>query len=323
MTVVLSSFSLVLIFGFVVGDPAIRTEVREAVQVPNTPAKLDVDELWKRAAPISDEVREIWTEAIENLGSTENRSCKYTKLTAPCDDCGDELIRRSFFALRHSLLQPGLKALMEWFDTPATHTVSAQVEEKFDSTLEPPWTLLTLDNEKPNEAQRYSHFQEKIALHSSVEQQRARKEARIPVGDFHPASMRSWFEPLVPTHNLGTEDGKLYVGLQPNRKSKSPLIKHVQLTIAIDTATNDITTFDQRAIRGFVPHFGLRVREFSYKGILERDPILDAVVLKQFEYSFRVRLTTIFPSKNRFRHWYRDFECEVEPELSNLDVGSS
>ena len=320
LTITLWSLASVLITGCVLGDSAISPDDLEAKQIPTLSEILDVEELWQQATPISDKVLEIWTEAIDNLGSTENRSCKYTKVTAPCDECGEELIRRSFFALRHSLLQPGFKALMEWFDTPATHTVSARVEEQFDATLEPPWTLLTLDNVEPTEAQRYSHFQEKIAQYSSVEQKRARKEARIPVGDFHPASMRSWFKPLVPTHYLGTNEGKIYIGLKPHRKTKSPLNRHIQLTMEIDATTNELTSFDQRAIRSFVPHFGLRVREFNYRGTLERDPILDVVVLKHFEYSFRVRLTAIFPSENRFTHWYHDFECGEESGTVELSV---
>lgn len=320
LTIVLSSLASVLISGSVLGNPTFPPDDSQTTEDPIPSEILDVEELWQQATPISDDVLEIWTEAIDNLGSTENRSCKYTKITAPCDDCGEELIRRSFFALRHSLLQPGFKALMEWFDTPATHTVSARVEEQFDATLEPPWTLLTLDNVEPTEAQRYSHFQEKIALYSSVEQKRAREEARNPVGDFHPASMRSWFEPLVPTHYLGTKKGKIFIGLKPNRKTKSPLNRHIQLTMEIDTTTNELTSFDQRAIRSFVPHFGLRVREFNYRGTLERDPILDSVILKHFEYSFRVRLTAIFPSENRFTHWYQDFECGEESGPVELSV---
>ncbi len=319
LTITLWSLASALNTGSVLGDSAITPVDPHAMPEPTPSETLDVEELWQQATPISDDVLEIWTEAIDNLGSTENRSCKYTKITAPCDDCGEELIRRSFFALRHSLLQPGFKALMEWFDTPATHTVSARVEEQFDATLEPPWTLLTLDNVEPTEAQRYSHFQEKIAQYSSVEQKRARKEERIPVGDFHPASMQSWFKPLVPTHYLGTKEGKIVIGLKPHRKTKSPLNQHIQLTMEIDTTTNELASFDQRAIRSFVPHFGLRVREFNYRGTLERDPILDVVVLKHFEYSFQVRLTAVFSSKNRFRHWYQDFECVEDlgdPQLS-------
>ena len=302
-------FTLILSFGCTVRDSVLYSVTDDSFDLSTTTEEHDLESLWLEAEPISDENLEIWTEAIGNLGSTENRSCTYTKVTDPCDDCDGDPTRRSFYAIRHSLLQPGIKALMEWFDTPATHTVSARVEEKFDSTLEPPWTLLTLDDDEPTERERYSHFQEKIALFSSVEQKRARREARIPIGDFHPAAMKSWFEPLKPTHYLGTEDGQIFVGLQPNRKSKSPLTKHLRLTLAIDAVDRDITMFDQRSIRGFAPHFGLRISRLEYQGTLERDPELDFVVLNQLEYSFQVRLTAVFPSKNRFKHWYQDFEC--------------
>ena len=309
-----------LMQGCTAQDSTLQSVNRETLQDSTIPNGFDVEGLWSRATPISEEVLEIWTEAIDNLGSTENRSCTYTKVTEPCEDCGDELTRRSFYAVRHSLLQPGLEALMEWFDTPATHTVSAKVEEKFDPTQEPPWTLLTLDNAEPTEQQRYSHFQEKIALHSSVEQKRARRSERTPVGDFHPAAMKTWFESLKPTHYLGTNNGTLYVGLQPNRKSKSPITKHLQLTIAIDTETRDIAMFDQRALRSFVPHFGLRINDLNYQGTFTRDPNLNIVVLSHFEYSFRVRLTAIFPSKNHFIYDYRDFDCESEAETSEPRV---
>ena len=85
------------------------------------------------------------------------------------------------------------------------------------------------------------------------------------------------------------------------------MTKHVQLTMAIDLETHDLKMFDQRSIRGFVPHFGLRIRELEFRGTLERDPKLDAVVLNHMEYFFKVRLTAVFPSKNRFRHSYQAF----------------
>lgn len=310
LIVLVSLLAPVLISGCAVRDSVIDSVAHDSAEGSKAPEGLDIESLWVSAVPVSDETLEIWTEAVDKLGSNENRSCTYTKVTAPCDDCDGEPTRRSLYALRHSLLQPGIKALMEWFDTPATHTVTARVEEKFDSTLEPPWTLLKLDDEKPNDSERYSHFQEKIALFSSVEQKRARREERIPVGDFHPAAMKSWFETLVPTHYLGTEEGQLYIGLQPNRKSKSPMTKHLQLTLGIDTETNDLTMFDQRAKRGFVPHFGLHVNDVKFEGTFEFDPDLDIVVMNQFEYSFRVRLTAVFPSKNHFTHEFLDFNCD-------------
>lgn len=315
-------FVLVINSSCSVRDSIIGTVARDSIEVSTVSNGLDFERLWLDAEPISDEVLKIWIEAVNNLGTDEHRSCTYTKITAPCDDCDGEPTRRSIYALRHSLLQPGMKALMEWFDTPATHTVSARVQEKFDATLEPPWTLLKLDDEEPSESERYSHFQEKIALHSSVEQKRARREERIPVGDFHPAAMKSWFELLVPTQYLGTEDEQLFVGLKPNRKSKSPVTKHLQLTVAIDPDTHEFTMFDQRAGRGFAPHFGLRVREVIFQGTFEREPNLDVVVLNHFEYSFRVRLTTIFPSANQFSHWYQDFSCEGQSESADLDEQS-
>ncbi len=301
----------------------ISSDTRDAKEVSTVTNGFDVEHLWLDAEPIAEDTLEIWSTAVKNLGTDENRPCTYTKITAPCDDCDGEPTRRSIYALRHSLLQPGRKALMEWFDTPAAHTVSARVEEKFDATLEPPWTLLKLDDEEPSESERYSHYQEKIALFSSVEQKRARREERIPVGDFHPAAMKSWFESLVPTHYLGTDDEQLFVGLKPNRKSKSPVTKHLQLTLAIDPETHEFTMFDQSAGRGFVPHFGLRVRELKFQGTFEREPDLDVVVLNHFEYSFRVRLTIIFPSANQFSHWYQDFSCEDESESSDLGEQSS
>lgn len=314
---------LVATSGCTVRASMANSVVRDSEEDSTITYGLDVERLWLHAELISDKFLEIWVEAIENLGSVENRSCTYTRITAPCDDCDDEPTRRSIYALRHSLLQPGVKSLMEWFDTPATHTVSERVEEKFDATQEPPWTLLTLDDEKPTESERYSHFQEKIALYSSMEQKRARREERIPIGDIHPAAMKSWFESLVPTHYLGTEDEQIFFGLKPDRKSKSPTTKHLQLTLAIDLDTRDFTMFDQRAVRKFVPHFGLRVRELEFHGTFEREPNLDVVVLNHFEYSFRVRLTTIFPSYNRFVHWYQDFDCEVNSESENSELESS
>ena len=319
LAVVILVLAPILISGCVDQDSVIQ----KSVQVSTSSKGLDLESLWRRAEPISAEVLDIWTEAINKLGPAENRSCTYTKVTDPCEDCEGELTRRSIYALRHSLLQPGMKALMEWFDTPATHTVSARVEEKFDSTLEPPWTLLTLDNEKPTEKERYSHYQEKIALFSSVEQKRARREGRIPVGDFHPAAMKLWFERLIPTHYLGTEGGEIFVGLQPNRKTKSPLKKHMQLTVAIDMVSKDITMFDQRSIRSFSPHFGLRIGQLEYQGTLGRDTDLDVVVLNYLQYSFQVRLTAVFRSKNRFMHWYQDFECEGEVESSQIGAQGS
>ena len=315
-----SLFVLFLTTGCAVRDSVLDSIPYDSEEVSKSPEGLDIESLWVSAEPISDEALEIWTEAVAKLGAKENRSCTYTKLTAPCDDCDGEPTRRSLYALRHSLLQPGIRALMEWFDTPATHTVTATVEEKFDSTLEPPWTLLKLDDEKPDEDERYSHFQEKIALYSSVEQKRARREERIPIGDFHPAAMKSWFEPLKPTHYLGTEDGRLFVGLKPNRKSKSPVTKHLQLTLGIDAETNDLTMFDQRAKRGFVPHFGLHVSDVKFAGTFEFDPHLDVVVMNQFEYFFGVRLTAIFPSKNQFSHRYQDFDCADETESSTVSL---
>ena len=323
LTVVALVLALILISGCVDQESVLDSVTQTSGPDSTSANGLELERLWRRAEPISDEILDIWTEAVNKLGPTENRSCTYTKVTAPCEDCGDKLTRRSFYALRHSLLQPGMKALMEWFDTPATHTVSARIEEKFDSTLEPPWTLLTLDNEKPTENERYSHYQEKIALYSSVEQKRARREGRIPVGDFHPAAMRSWFEPLVLTHYLGTEKELLFVGVKPSRKSKSLLNKHLQLTVVIDSKTNKLKMFDQRALRGFVPHFGLRVNELSFQGTFEHEPTLDVVVLNHFEYAFRVRLTTFFPSKNTFTHWFRDFSCEDKSEVSDLGEHTS
>ena len=296
---------------------------RDSEDVSTITSGFDVKSLWLRAEPISDDILKIWSEGIDDLGTNENRSRTYTRITTPCDDCDGELIRRSFYALRHSLLQPGMKALMEWFDTPVAHTVSARVKDKFDPTQEPPWTLLKLDDEEPTESERYSHFQEKIALFSSVEQKRARREERIPVSDFHPVAMKSWFESLVPTHYLGTDDEQLFVGLKRNRKSKSTLTKHLQLTVAIDRETHDLTMFDQRSVRGFVPHFGLRVREVKFQGTFEREPTLDVVVLNHLDYSFRVRLTAIFPSSNQFSHWYQDFSCEAKSESSELNEPSS
>ena len=301
---------LVLTSGGSVPNSIVGSEEPDSEEVTPDADGIDVEHLWLDAEPISDDILKIWSDAIEKLGTDDNRTCTYTKVTAPCDDCEGEPTRRSLYALRHSLLQPGMKALMEWFDTPATHTVSARVEEEFDATLEPPWTLLTLDEKEPSESERYSHFQEKIALFSSVEQKRARREERIPVGDFHPAAMKSWFESMVPTHYLGTDQEQLFVGLKPSRKAKSPVTKHLQLTLAIDPETHEFTMFDQRASRGFVPHFGLRIREVKFGGTFAREPKLDVVVLNHFEYSFRVRLTTIFPSANKFAHWYQNFNCE-------------
>lgn len=317
------SFVLVVASGCTVRDTIIDPVVRDTKEISTNTDGFDVESLWLDAEPISDDVLKIWSEAVNNLGTNENRSCSYTRITAPCDDCDDEPTRRSIYALRHSLLQPGLKALMEWFDTPAAHTVSSKVEEKFVATQEPPWTLLRLDDEEPTETERYSHFQEKIALYSSVEQKRARREERAAVSEFHPAAMKSWFEPLVPTHYLGTDDEHVFVGLKPNRKSKSPITKHLQLTLAIDATAKDILMFDQRSIRGFVPHFGLRIRELEFQGTLDRDSELDVVVLNQLEYFFRVRLTAVFPSKNRFRYQYQEFDCANEGEPSQLGTQGS
>ena len=317
------SFVLVVATGCTARDSIADPVVRDSTKDSTITDGFDVEGLWLDAVPISDDVLKIWTEAVNSLGTNENRSCTYTRITAPCDDCDDEPTRRSFYALRHSLLQPSIKALMEWFDTPAAHTVSATVEEQFDATQEPPWTLLSLDDEEPTDSERYSHFQEKIALFSSVEQKRARREERIPVGDFHPAAMKSWFEPLVPTHYLGTDEENLFVGLEPNRKSKSPITKHLQLTLAIDSETHDFTMFDQRSIRGFVPHFGLRIRELELQGTLDRDPELELVVLNHLEYFFKVRLTAVFPSKNRFKHHYREFDCESDVESSQIEAQGS
>lgn len=296
------------------GDAENNLVQESSSSMTKSPSGLDVENLWLHANPISPETLDLWAEAVNNLGSEENRSCSYTKVTSPCDECDGDPTRRSIYALRHSLLRPGIKALMEWFDTPATHTVTAKVEEKYEPTFEPPWTLLRLDSEEPTERERYSHFQEKIALFSSVEQKRARRNTRISVGDLHPGAMRSWFIPLQPTHSLGSKDGIVFVGLQPNRKTKSPLTKHIQLTLAIDKLTKVITSFDQRSISSFVPHVGLRVQEVQFHGTLEREPQLDVVVLKHFEYSFHVRLTAVFPSKNRFTHWYRDFSCDNQKD---------
>ena len=320
LTVVVLLLTLGLIRESASGDASTSSIANTNEQVSPIPEWFDVETLWLQATSITNEVLEIWTEAVNKLGGAENRTCAYTKITAPCEECNDEPTRRSIYALRHSLLQPGMKALMEWFDTPATHTVSSRVEEKFDSTQEPPWTLLTLDNEQPTEPQRYSHFQEKIALYSSMEQKRARRNERIPIGDFHPAAMESWFERLVPTHYLTTEDNQLVLGLKPSRKSKSPLNKHVQLTVAIDTLTREIKIFNQRAVRSFVPHFGLRIRDLNFHGTFVREPNLDVVVLNHFEYSFRVLLTTIFPSQNRFSHQYRDFNCDIGNKSPDLGV---
>ena len=317
------SLVLVLASGCTVRDSIADPVNRDSTEASTITGGIDVESLWHDAVPISDDVLKMWTEAVNNLGTIENRSCTYTRITDPCDDCDDEPTRRSIYALRHSLLQPGLKALMEWFDTPAAHTVSAKVEEKFVATQEPPWTLLKLDDEEPTESETYSHFQEKIALFSSMEQKRARREERVTVSDFHPAAMKSWFEPLVPTHYLGTDDEHLFVGLKPNRKSKSPMKKHLQLTLAIDSETHDLTMFDQRSIRGFVPHFGLRIRELEFQGTLAREPELDVIVLNQLEYFFKVRLTAVFPSKNRFRYQYREFDCANEGEPSQLGTQGS
>lgn len=314
------SFVLVVASGCTARDSIFDPVVRDSTKDSTITDGFDVEGLWLDPVPISDDVLNIWTEAVNSLGTNENRSCTYTRITAPCDDCNDEPTRRSFYALRHSLLQPGIKALMEWFDTPAAHTVSATVEEQFDATQEPPWTLLSLDDEEPTDSERYSYFQEKIALFSSVEQKSARREERIPVGDFHPAAMKSWFEPLVPTHYLGTDEENLFVGLKPNRKSKSPITKHLQLTLAIDSESHDFAMFDQRSIRGFVPHFGLRVREVEFQGTLERAPELDVVVLNQMEYSFYVRLTMVFPSNNHFTHEYRNIDCEARTDIKQSDV---
>ena len=286
---------------------SVASAASEALNTPSFPSWSDPDEYWQDPPPISEPDLALWREGVNALGDRANVSCGYTRQSAPCAECGPKRPLQYIEAATHSLTLPGFRALGAWFDAPVAHDVAAWHNERYDSRSAPAWTLLAMDGAPPTPIQIRDYAAEKSATANS--RARLAKRDRAAPESFHPAAVRAMFASRPPSLTLARDGDRVLLGSPPDRSSATPMQRATRLTWSLDAKTGALQTFDQRLLKSYSPHFGLRFAAFVQRGVFGYDAQAKAVVVTHQEYSFRARLTMAFAIANHAIHWYSEFDC--------------
>ena len=274
----------------------------------------DYVRLWQQARAASPEELALWRTAVAALGSDAQASCAYTRHTAPCPHCGDSRPRVYAEATHISLAAnvPQLLALSVWYDTPVVHEAAAWVRERFDpGQAAAPWILRDLDGKAPTRRQRYDYEAEKSAAEGAwarAERIAAEKGRMLPPR-FHPAHVAPLVAGLVPTVVLRADDAVAVLGRPPDPASSHPAARGMQTTYLIDRSRPALTAIDQRILRPFRPHVGLRFGTYRQFAVLTRNAAVGADVVAFQQQVFTGRLTLVFPLKQHRSEWFGEFEC--------------
>lgn len=278
----------------------------------------DYDRLWQQARAANPEELALWRTAVAALGSDAHAGCAYTRRTAPCPHCGDSRPRVYAEATQISLAAdvPRLLALSVWYDTPVVHEAAAWVRERFDpAKAAAPWILRDLDGKPPTRRQRYDYEAEKSAAESAwarAERIAAEKSRQLPPR-FHPADVAPLVAGLAPTVALRADDTVAVLGRPPDPASSHPAARGMQTTYVVDRARPALTAIDQRILRPFRPHFGLRFGTYRQLTVLTPDATVGAEVVAFQQQVFTGRLTLVFPLVQHRSEWFGEFECPGGP----------
>ena len=278
----------------------------------------DYAELWRNPQAIAAEEQSLWTAALAVLSGAEGAGCSYARWTAPCPDCGASRPRDYAYAAGISLAAdtPRLLPLSVWFDTPVVHDASSWVLERFDAGQEPAlWTLATIGGALPTTRQRADYQAEKSASAAAIARAKRvaadnRDEGKQAPDAFHPAVVKPLLGSHPPTVTLRRGAAEVVLGTAPDSRSRHPAAKGMQFTYSIDPATAALKSFDQRILRPYSPHWGLKFRSFRRSAVLQRDPRTQRHVVVFQEEVFTARLTMVFAIANHTTHWYGDFGCD-------------
>lgn len=286
-------------------------------QPPKTPPAEplpDYAERWRSARPVAAEELALWRDAVAALGGAAHTRCAYTRWTAPCPHCGGTLPRVHAEATQISLA-PGLSRwlpLSVWFDTPVMHEAALWVAERFDPRRAGrPWLLLSVDARPPNSRELADYVAEKSAAAAAwarAERIAGEKGMRLPLR-FHPAGLGPSLQELPPTVALGERGGAVVLGRPPERGASHPAARGMQFTYVLDPGSAALKAVDQRILRPFSPHFGLRFRAFRQFAVLERVPAVGADVVVFQQQVFSGSLTLVFPLEQHHSEWFGRFDC--------------
>ena len=274
----------------------------------------DYDRSWQQARPASPEELALWRTVVAGLGSDAQAGCAYTRNTAPCPRCGDSRPRVYAEATQISLAAnvPQLLALSVWYDTPVVHESAKWVAERFDPRqTATPWMLRSLDGKGPTRREFYDYEAEKSAADGAwarAERIAGEKDRVLPPR-FHPAKVAPLVAGLAPTVALQADDAAVVLGRRPDRAASHPAARGMQTTYVIDRARPALTAIDQRILRPFRPHFGLRFATFRQFAVLTRDTTVGADVIAFQQQEFTGRLTLVFPFKQHRSEWFGEFDC--------------
>ena len=274
----------------------------------------DYAERWRDARPAAAGELTLWAAAVASLGGARHAECAYTRWTAPCPHCGSSLPRGYAEATQISLA-PGLSRwlpLSVWFDTPVMHEAALWVAERFDPRrAQRPWLLLSVDARPPTSSELADYVAEKNAAAAAwarAERIATRKGRRLPLR-FHPAGLGPSLRELPPTMALGEGGGTVVLGRPPERGAARPAARGMQFTYVLDPASAALKAVDQRILRPFSPHFGLRFRAFRQFAVLERVPAAGAEVVVFQQQVFSGALTLVFPLEQHRSEWFGGFDC--------------
>lgn len=277
----------------------------------------DYDRLWRQAQPASPEELALWRTAVAALGSDAHAGCAYTRHTAPCPHCGDSRPRVYAEATQISLAAnvPQLLALSVWYDTPVVHEAAKWVAERFNPRqTTTPWMLRSLDGKPPTRREFYDYEAEKSAAEGAWARAMriaAEKNRALPPR-FHPAQAVPLVAGLAPTVVLQADEAAMVLGRPPDRTASHPAARGMQTTYVIDSARPALTAIDQRILRPFRPHFGLRFRTFRQFAVLRWDATVGADVVAFQQQEFTGRLTLVFPFVQHRSEWFGEFDCPAD-----------
>lgn len=276
---------------------------------PPLPAWRDDVELWRNPQPIAAGELSLWFDAVAALSDDANASCAYTRLTAPCASCGKRPPMAYAEAATHSLTVPGLEALGAWFDAPVIHDVALWHKERHRPQATPAWTLLAMNGTSPTAHQLQSYAAQMNASAASRARHLAERAGTTPAGDFHPAQVRRMFADRKPSLTLLRDGDAVFLGTPPDPTGANPTRSKLRLTWSIDANRGVLRSFEQRALKRFSPHFGLRFTAYRQRGLFAYEPAANAVVVTHLDYSFHARLALVIPIVSHAKHWYGDFDC--------------
>lgn len=285
-----------------------------AEMVPPAEPLPDYDRLWQQAQPASPEELALWRTAVAGLGSDAHAGCAFTRHTAPCPHCGDRRPRVYAEATQISLANdvPQLLALSVWYDTPVVHEAAKWVAERFDPRqTAASWRLRSLDDKPPTRRELYDYEAEKSAAEGAWARAMriaAEKNRALPPR-FHPAHAAPLVAGLAPTVALRADDALVVLGRPPDPGSGHPAARGMQTTYVLDRARPALTAIDQRILRPFRPHFGLRFATFRQFAVLTHNGTVGADVIAFQQQEFTGRLTLVFPFKQHRSEWFGEFDC--------------